>query len=228
MGELIATIAKWMTANEDCIALIVDILGAIATVAAVVVALFANRNANKQLKAALQIQEQSKNVDLFDRRVELVQQIEHDELIYKPALVALFTSDIVSIFDAMQNTLTARKTAEHDLKVYYDKTRTADGEGGFVSIKEEIEDRLSELTRHNFSVDMEQEFVDFCNSKSIYYSETTQDEDYKKYNYIEIQDRIDTFQTKYESQKRILLEAMHDFISKSIKPLDAKGGKKKI
>ena len=52
-----------------------DELGVIATVLAVIVALYSNRKATKQLKSALEIQEQSKNVGLLDKRIELTEKI---------------------------------------------------------------------------------------------------------------------------------------------------------
>lgn len=46
-------------------------VGVIATAVAVIVALFANRGAKKQLASALKIQEQSKNVSLFEQRIKV-------------------------------------------------------------------------------------------------------------------------------------------------------------
>ena len=54
-------------------------LGVVATVAAVIVALCANRGARNQLKSALGMQEQSKNVALLEQRVKIADSIQRDE-----------------------------------------------------------------------------------------------------------------------------------------------------
>ena len=80
MGEIIATIAEWMTTNKECISLVIDILGTIATVAAVFVAIVANCKSNQSLKYSLKMQEQAKNVDLFDRRISIITDIQETSL----------------------------------------------------------------------------------------------------------------------------------------------------
>ncbi len=71
-----------MLINDMCIVIkwsdIISTVSTIATVIAVIIALNANKKAEKQLVLALKMQEQSKNVDLFDKRVELMEKA--DEL----------------------------------------------------------------------------------------------------------------------------------------------------
>ena len=78
MKELIVNLLEWFATNKECISMIVDILGTIATVAAVIVAIVANCKASKSIKYSLRIQEQSKNIDLFEKRVSLIDEIQKE------------------------------------------------------------------------------------------------------------------------------------------------------
>ena len=73
-------------------------LGAIATFSAVVVALCANGQAKKQLKSALEMQEQSKNVELMDKRIALAESIQKGHEVSEMSLKILFDDEIVNCY----------------------------------------------------------------------------------------------------------------------------------
>lgn len=90
-------------------------LGVIATVAAVFVALFANRKASKQLKSALDIQEQSKNISLVDKRIALTEEIEMDSEISELAIQILFDEEIVQSYQRLKTYNSSQKDATKKL-----------------------------------------------------------------------------------------------------------------
>ena len=66
---------KFICQYNDQISLIVNAVSSLAMVATVIVALYANRQSNNQLKSALQMQEQSKNIELYEKRIEIIKTI---------------------------------------------------------------------------------------------------------------------------------------------------------
>jgi len=95
-----------------------DELGVIATVAAVIVALFANRKATKQLKSALEMQEQSKNVGLMDRRIALAESIQKGNAVSELDLRILFNNEIFDCYKKWRSYLTQSKSASSDQEVF--------------------------------------------------------------------------------------------------------------
>lgn len=92
-----------------------DELGVIATVAAVFVALLANRKTSKQLKSALDIQEQSKNISLVDKRIALTEEIERDVEISELAMQILFDEEIVQSYRRLKQYDSSEKDATKKL-----------------------------------------------------------------------------------------------------------------
>lgn len=94
-----------------------DELGVIATVLAVIVALYSNRKATKQLKSALEIQEQSKNVGLLDKRIELTEKIRSNKSVPEWTLRVLFdnNANIVGHYTAWQNYLSEARQAQDEI-----------------------------------------------------------------------------------------------------------------
>ena len=77
-------------------------LSAIATSVAVIVALWANCQARKQLKSALKMQEQSKNVELMDKRIAMAESIQKGYEISEMSLKILFDDEIVNCYQKWQ------------------------------------------------------------------------------------------------------------------------------
>lgn len=123
-----------------------DELGVIATVLAVIVALYSNRKATKQLKSALEIQEQSKNVGLLDKRIELTEKIRSNKSVPEWTLRVLFdnNADIVGHYTAWQNYLSEAKQAQDDISRLSVKYKLY--EKAVIQDHPEIEKRRSEAT----------------------------------------------------------------------------------
>jgi hypothetical protein len=93
-------------------------LGVIATVLAVIVALVANKKATQQLKSALEMQEQSKNVDLFVRRIELAEIIKSGKPVSEITLKVLFDDEIFKQYQNWRNCLLNVNCLQDELNKY--------------------------------------------------------------------------------------------------------------
>lgn len=199
-----------------------DEIGTIATVAAVVVALFANRNANKQLKAALKIQEQSKNVDLFDKRVAIMTEIKEKNVTAELQLQLLFDKTIVDAYAELCVSISAQQVAEHDMKVYENLLRHPDGEGGYTSLIAQLQDTERLLDEHNYPEDRVKEYDELCDKHKCFYTETGRSEDAKWYNYKDLSNAIGKAIKTVEANKNVVLNLMQEYIKQSISPVDKK------
>lgn len=153
IGEAVVNAVKFVA---DIIEMIIKItfpigwdeLGVIATVSAVIVALVANKKASEQLKSALEMQEQSKNVSLLDKRVELAEAIQSGKSVSELTLQVLFNDEIVNHYRAWKNHLTKKVYADHDLDRFYAEVKESDGEGGFnTDVKNTLEKYMADMSR---------------------------------------------------------------------------------
>ena len=98
--------------------IVIDAISAAATVAAVVVALLANRKATKQLNSALEMQEQSKNVELMDRRIALTEDIQKSKSVSELELRILFDNEIFDCYKKWWNYVAEGKSATKDQDIF--------------------------------------------------------------------------------------------------------------
>lgn len=106
-----------------------DEVATIATSAAVIVALFANVNSNKQLKKALQMHEQTKNLGLFDRRLDLLSRILDDDAISEVSddeVELLFNNSILKKVQNKRKQLDMESTIRYELKEYFEELQQKD------------------------------------------------------------------------------------------------------
>lgn len=196
-----------------------DELGVIATVVAVIVALVANRKSSKQLKSALEMQEQSKNVGLLDRRVETAEAIQSGKSVSEITLQVLFNDEIVKHYKAWKNYLTKKVYAEHDLDRFYAAFRESDGAGGYIpGAKDKFEQFMSDMSRPDCTQQVFDDYEKYCSDHVVYLPDG---EDGKSipYNHSEITDRISDATTKAKKEQELTLQLMEKFISDSIQPV---------
>ena len=102
---------------------IISASASIFTFVAVIVAIIGNRNGRKQLKASLKIQEQSKNVELLDQRIAMVEAIKRDDTV-SPLKVRLLFSE--KVYRSYLELLKAKKQevqARFDERKYFSLAR---------------------------------------------------------------------------------------------------------
>lgn len=94
-------------------------VSAIATIFATCVALYASIQARNELKSALKIQEQSKNLGLLDKRIELVEKIRSDKSVSEWTLRVLFdyNADIIKHHTALQEWKFKEEKAQEELNI---------------------------------------------------------------------------------------------------------------
>lgn len=201
---------------------IINIVSTIAAFGAVRAATVANRKASNSLNYSLKMQEQSKSIDLFDKRVAIIEEIRRDNKTSRLRLELLFNKSIINEYDTMLKYFQTWNHAGHDLNVYQRLMQESDGEGGFSSHIAEIEEAERMLEMQNSS-DTEQHFEELCKKYEITYSETGDPEDLKVYNYNDLTTEIALTERQFNDQKQVLLDLMQKFIYESILPIDTEG-----
>ena len=202
-----------------------EYLGAIATALAVIVALFANHNSNKQLQKTLQMHEQTKNIDLFEKRTSLINEIQENNKTSTLLLELLFNKSITDEYNFMLEAYNAYLKAKHDLDVYFKIIKEPDGEGGYITPRNEIQAAEQELKRLGYPSDKVSEFELLCKKYEKVYSETGESE--RLYNYKELSKNIELTSHQFEEEKEKLLDLMKNFIADSISAIDMKKGGRK-
>ncbi len=203
-----------------------DEIGVIATVLAVIVALAANRKSSKQLKSALEMQEQSKNVDLLDKRVELAETIQSGKSVSELTLRVLFNDEIFKHYKVWQDYHTKKVYAEHDLDMFYAEVKERDGAGGYTTeTKEQLERFIADMSRPDCPQQIFTDYEEYCNKHVIYLS-NGEDGESIPYNHSEITNRISDAVTNAKKERELTLQLMEKFISDSIQPVDMRPQRK--
>lgn len=204
-----------------------DELGAIATAVAVIVALYANKKATQQLKSALKMQEQSKNVGLLDRRIELAEKIQSGKTVSELTLQVLFNDEIFEHYKAWQTHLAEKSYAEHDLDTFFLSVKVKDGEGGYIdSVRAVIRRYETDMNKHDCPQQVYDEYEDFCNN-NVVWLRTGENSELEPYNHSEINGRIAKAKIEAEQEQDLTLKLIEMFIADSISSIGTKTKSKK-
>ena len=130
----------------DKIDTIVNIAGVSATVVAVIIALCANHKATEQLQKTIEMQEQSKNVELFDRREKLVRDIQSGEGVPEISLKLLFNEEIVLMYKKWRELAMEERVAEGELS--YANSLRADNCNELDTKYKEIHAKAEDAKKH--------------------------------------------------------------------------------
>lgn len=214
--------SEWICNNQEAISFVIDTLCMVATVAAVIVAICANKTSSKSLKYSLRVQEQSKNVDLFDKRVLLAEDLKSGKSISELSLKLLFDDEIFEEYEELKKVYQEKKAFEHDMSVYIQNVREADGAGGYYNPVEDITALEAKMESYGETEESKKEFEELCKKHQNYYSESGNPEDSKWYNYSEISQCIGNSTIKANKQLQKVLDEMEKFIDKSISSIKLK------
>ena len=215
-----ALLSSCNVSGFDIASFVVEVVGVIATVAAVIVALVANKKATDSLKLSLKIQEQSKNVDLFEKRIAIINKLQDDKEISERTLMLLFNKKIHQEYKTLIEYAVDKSIAEQDMSVLKFALTISDGEGGYTSPFAELEDYERQLEEYDYPNNKVKEFEELCDDYQIVHSVSGKPKDAKVYNYREISNRIAENGAKFDEQKQKLLDSMQKFIQNSISPID--------
>lgn len=201
---------------------IINVISTVVALGAVIVAIVANRKASQSLKYSLKMQEQSKNIDLFEKRVALAEAIKSGDSISELSLKLLFKEAIFKDYEEYKKTLQEKNGFEHDMSVYIQNVYEPDGEGGYYNPIEDIVELETKIETYGETEESKKEFEQLCEKHQIYYSESGKPEDSKWYNYSEISQGIGSSTIKANKQLEKVLEEMGEFIKKSISSIKLK------
>ena len=227
---------KFICQYNTQISLFVDVLSSIAMVATVIVALYANRQSNNQLKSALQMQEQSKNIELYEKRLEIIKIIYQlkigigiETIQMLPIKIRiLYNNDekIMEKFEKLKEYCIDVDIAKEDKKRFISATNKPDGIGGYDTLKDEIEKFETKLDRNNYDVTAEEPFKKFCVDHicQITNPETNTAE---TVNYYDIHSRLEESYIGYFDTQRELIELMEQFINNGLQPITKVKGRKR-
>lgn len=205
-----------------------DELGVIATVSAVVVALVANKKASEQLKSALEMQEQSKNVSLLDKRVELAEAIQSGKSVSMLTLQVLFNDEIVKHYTILEKYLTEKVYADYDLERYYDKVKEPDGAGGFsTDVRSTLERYIANMSTPDCPQQVHDEYEQYC-SEHIVYLPDGETGVSTPYNHSEITTRIGNATENIKKEHELAIQLIEKFIADSIQSLNIVQEKKRF
>ena len=206
----------------DVIALIIDSFGMLATVAAVFVAIAANRKASKTLRYSLKMQEQTKNIELFDKRVAVIDEISKLSKTSVLNVELLFNKVIAREYGALQVYLNEENDAHHDMHVYEEKMSVLDGEDMYTSPIAELRNAEQILEELDYPEEKVKEFKALCLKYQITGSETCELKDAKVYNYEDLSEQIASTRMNVVKQKNKVIGMMKKFVKRSILPVDKK------
>lgn len=200
-----------------------DIISASAsffTMVAVIVAMIANHNSNKQLKVSLRIQEQSKNVDLLDKRIGVLNAIRSEQYVSSSTISVLFNDEIHGFYQDLFKTRQKCTSLEHDKKYYLQCLQDSDGEGGYVNtVKGKIADYQRDMAQPDCPESTFAEYEAFCKSKALLLSESGLEEDRRWYNYADMEQDLNDALEHQRDLKDSLLTLIELYIKDSIAPV---------
>ena len=227
---------KFICQYNDQISLFVNAISSIAMVATVIVALCANKQSNKQLKSALEMQEQSKNIELYEKRLEIIKIIYQfkigmgiEEIQMLPIKIRiLYNNDekILEKFDKLKEYCIAVDKAEEEKKRFITATNRPDGYGGYTTLKETIEEFEMRLGRKDYDVTVEESFRNFC-GEHICQITNPETNNMETVNYCDIHSRLKESYIGYFDTQTELIKLMEQFINNGLQPITKDKGRKK-
>lgn len=218
---------KFICQYNDQISLIVNAVSSIAMVATVIVALCANGQANKQLKSALEMQEQSKNIELYEKRLEIIKTINQfdskmciEESQMLPIKIRILYSNdekIIEKYKQLGTYYVKAAQAEDDEKRFISVSKISDGVGGFIDLSEKIE-KFKQKLRTDYDESTEKSFRLWCkdNKVDIINPETNRLE---SVNYYDIYSRAEENKKAFFTTQKELIDLMEQFINKGLQPI---------
>ena len=193
-------------------------LGVVATVAAVIVALVSNHSAKKQLIAALKMQEQSQNVSLLEERLKIAEAIRTGEAVSVISVKVLYNEEIVKDLQELLVLEGEYNQAASDELVFFDALKETDSTDVEKKIKEYTEDYLE---RPDCTEAIREQFRDYCNQHTPFWSHTGFSDDRREYNYYDIYTKMVETHKDIAEKRKSIVSKMEKFLSESIKQVDS-------
>lgn len=194
-------------------------LSAVATAVAVIVALWANRKTTQQMRDALRAQEQSKNLELFDKRVKIIHDIEEHRDISDLEVQLLFTKEVVATYENLKKVKSEKDKCCDDLETYKFLIDVACENEGTSSPLPQIAQAKWIMEQLHYPQDRVEEYERLCKENEISSSYGASNEEWRTYNYKTISDNIDKAQESVKECEEKLIAEMRNFVKASIASL---------
>ena len=200
---------------------IINFLSTLAALGAVIVAVVANNKSNESLNYSLKMQEQSKNVDLYDRRIAIYEDIKAGKKVSDISVKMLFDETIVNVYEQMKTLRSTERGFERDKKhsehfakeIIREKNLNED-------FLREIITFQSKMAMHDCPQNIFDEYEEYCKKYEVVHSFTGLDEDRKTYNYSECDRKQSEYMSLANNEQKKLLSLIEEFIKVSILPVD--------
>lgn len=200
-------------------------LSAVATAVAVIVALWANRKTTLQMRDSLHAQEQTKNLELFDKRLALIRAIELDQLILEVEIRLLFDEQIVIQFRKLQELKNDLKGYEDDLQRYDFLLAYNSALHGKNSPLQDIKDAQQAMVARGYTEELVSYYKQLCKDNEVVGASATNPQT-RVFNYQSILNNIENSNHGVEMCKRQIISQMSEYTSQSITLLKTKEGKR--
>lgn len=224
------------------IAMIIDSVIAVITLLTLIVAVMANKQNKEEIGElrnatiqSLKMHEQSKNIQLIDLRIQILDEIENIKLPnysigYPPEKVQGIKSDIsinklrmlynqdadiIKTFKKLDKCYEEVDCLINDIFYFYQLTLESDGEGGYYSPIWET------ICKYEIQLDFDSDddsFRKYC-EENIYIDRNPETNQVDEYNYYDISKKIGRARCMFEDDKQKLITQMRVFIEESISPL---------
>ena len=198
-------------------------IGSIATAIAVIVALAANKSSRKQLIKALEMQEQSKNVELLEQRINVIDCIQADNPVSETTIKILFDKSILGYYQALKKQKEKYEAARNDETTFFQAVEeTKEFRGPDNDIASRISEYEQFMERPDCPTRIIQNYEEYCKQNEQWWSATGLSDDRQMYNHAEIRERMINAAQCINGTKSTLIKAMEEYVANSIAPVSKK------
>ncbi len=198
----------------DIVSIIIEFISAIATLAAVIVALSANKKSNEQLKKAIEMHEQSKNISLFEKRLSLLNAMLNSgtaSTVSPDEVELLFNDEIKKLFKVKLRFLQKEEDIEFNITNYFDAlAQSRMIEGNVQSVRQRFVEQEMLAEEHE---EYENQYLQFCKKHELTI-------DNRVCNFSLMSEELGKIGQKIKKADENINTAGKEFIRQSIKALD--------
>lgn len=201
---------------------IINTVSTLCSLSAVIVALFANFSASKALNCSLKMQEQSKNIELFDQRIGVIDSLRQDNMPSETRITLLFNYDenIYMLYRLLKEQKRLYENACDDEKVFF---QALDGTKEFRDPNNDVKSTIEEyeffLEHKNCTSEIVEKYKSYCEQHEQWWSPTGLSDDRRIYNHAVIRERKLLAKREIEKSKCTLIQEMEKYVANSIAPI---------
>lgn len=203
---------------------IINIISTLFAFLAVAVAVSSNAKAQKQILTSIALQEQAKNVDLFEKRIALLEELQRNDSVPELRLGLLFNENINHEYNAFQTLQSELVSIRRDLDMFIDFSPRSVTHMGEIYSLDDLLDLELDINEEKCTEEQRTKFELLCQIYEVELNKTGNGLGIKQRNYKSL--RGDECKKKHEmeTQKQTVLNLMKKYIALSIAPIETEGG----